>query len=378
MRRIFTNKILLGVLCIAIGMVPLLTLINTVGSGKAMLAKEFNSDGNKLISIKFEGAEVDYSDLRTLRQEMPEIKDMIPIAKTMAPVSSYKSNGTVELKAVSNDYWRFSGLNITKGKFISKGQIDNSQNVAVIDDLTADKLFGTTDVLGRSIKLSFNGTEMETVIVGVCKRMDISKEKLDEEQGIAFIPITLLDNNSSSYRIDEALFSVNLHIEEAKARISHYFAINGIDESQFEVSFVNQVNIINSFLDRNFYTFLAAGLLWFFAAVLGLINIMLVDIEKSKRYYGLLKFYGNTDKQIRKIIFANALIIGLASSIFSIVIGLAVSFAICSVLNIPLFVSIHTLTIGILIPGIVCLAAAVYPAIRAARIDMNKVIWQFD
>lgn len=378
MRRILTNKILLGVLCIAIGMVPLLTMVNMIGSGKAMLSKEFNHNGNKLISVKLNSSNISYKDLETLEQEMPEIQNMIPITSVMISISSYKSSSTVELKSVGSDYWKLSGLDIIKGSFFSDRQVKEVQNVVVIDDMTADKLFGTTDVLGRSIKVDINGAEVETVIVGVCKRINLSMDRLDGKEGMAFIPITLLDDNSDNYSIDETMLTTNLHIEEAKARLEHYFESIGVDGSQLDISFVNQLYIISSFLDRYGMTFLAAALLWFVAVIVGLINIMLVDIEKQKKYYGLLRFYGNTDIQIRRIIYANSFVIGIASTIASIILGLIASFVICIVVNIPIFISIHTLTLGVLLPGIICLAAAIYPGIKATKIEMNKVIWQID
>lgn len=379
MRRILlTNKLLLGVLCISIGMIPLLTMLNTAQSGKAMLAKNFNRDGNSLLSVKPSGAAVTYQDFKKLEGEMPEIKAMIPISKSTASISSYKAKSIVELKAVGSDYWKYSALKLLKGKFISKGQVANKQNVIVIDDLTADKLFGTTEVIGRNLKLSLNGTDMEAVVIGVSKRMDISGEKLDKEQGAAYIPITTLDYNSELYSINEALILVDVHIDEAKAIILHYFDSIGVEGAQLDISYVNQISIFKAFYEKNIQMLFITAILWFLAVVVGLINIMLVDIEQEKRYYGLLKFYGNTKQQIRTIITGKTLYIGIAGGIFSIIAGLLASFVICRMLNIPLHISIHTFSLGIILPAVICLIASIYPAQRASKIDMNKIIWQVD
>ncbi|MGB7604517.1 MAG: ABC transporter permease [Lutisporaceae bacterium] len=377
-RILLTNKLLLGVLCIAIGMVPLLTMLNTAQSGKAMLAKNFNRDGYRLLSVKSSGTAITYQDFKKLEGEMPEIKTMIPIAKATASLSSYKANSMVELRAVGSDYWRYSALKLLQGKFISKGQTDKTQKVIVIDDLTADKLFGTTDVLGRNLKISINGTDIEVVVIGVSKRMDVSIEKLDEKQGLAYIPITTLDYNSELYNIDEVLILVDAHIDEAKAIILHYFASKGVGEAQLDISYVNQIGIFKAFFEKNIQMLFVALILWFLAVIVGLINIMLVDIVQERKYYGLLKFYGNTEHQIRKIIIGKALYIGIAGGIFSIIVGLISSFVICRILNIPLHISIHTLSLGIIFPAVICLIASIYPALKASKIDMNKTIWQVD
>lgn len=378
MRRMIGNKVLLAILCIAIGMVPLLTLVNTVGSGKAMLDKGLGLDGKKLISIKFYGPNVTYSDLKSLEEGMPEIKTIIPIAKIVTSLNSYKSSSAVELKAVGSDYWKLSGLDLTKGSFFGKIQTDAAQNVIVIDDMTADKLFGTTDVLGRIIKITLNGSDVEAVIVGVCKKIDLSNAEFGSKQGMAFVPITFLDSSSDSYSIDEVLLLTSLHVEEAKSRIIHYFEGIGADESQLDISYVNQTSMISSFLDKYQKTFWIFGLLWFLAVAAALTSIIFADIERQKKYYGLLRFYGNTEKQIKRTVLSHSITMGLTASIFSILFGLMSSFIICMILNIPIYISVHTLTLGILLPVAVCLVAAYYPAMRASRIDMHKVIWQFD
>ncbi len=377
-RVLLTNKLLLAVLCIAIGMVPLLTMLNTSQSGKALLDKNFNSDGNSLLSVKFNNAAVVYQDFKKLQEEMPEIKKMVPIAKVTVSISSYKANSIVELKAVGSDYWRYSSLKLLQGNFISKGQTANRQNVIVIDDLTADELFGTTDVIGRDLNISLDGTDMEVVVIGVSKRMDISGDNLDDKKGLVYIPISTLDYNSELYNIDEALLLVDTHIDDAKAQILYYFDSIGIGEAQLDISYVNQIGIFKAFFEKNKQMIFAAVILWFFAVIVGLINIMLVDIEQGRKYYGLLKFYGNTGHQIKKVIYGKALYMGMAGGIFSIIIGLIASFIICRMLNIPLHISIHTLSIGIILPEFISLIASIYPAIKSSQMDMNNIIWQVD
>ncbi|MDF2521272.1 MAG: Macrolide export ATP-binding/permease MacB [Clostridia bacterium] len=377
MRKLFSNKLLLGALCIAIGMVPLLSLINTIESGKAAFAESFNKDGLRLIRVQLNEADATYQDLKKLEEEMPGIKAMIPIVKGAAQISSFKSQSSVAFKAVGSGYSEFAGLDILRGKFISKSHVDKKERVIVLDDLTADKLFGTTDILGRNVEISYNGAELEASVIGVCKRMDLSEGVQDKEQGIAYIPITTLDYNVDRYSVDEALFLVDIHIEEAKARVSHYLEAAGLAGAQ-EITYSNQFGIILSFFEENRQMILVAAALWFFIVLIALINILLVDVTQDKRYFGLLKFYGNTEKQIRRTIYAKALTMSLASSIFSIAISLITSLLINLYLNIPLYISVHTLTLGFLLPGVLSIMAAIYPAVKAAKTDMNKVIWQYE
>jgi hypothetical protein len=119
-------------------MAPIVAFINTSDSGKHMLKKEFGRE-QMLVSIDLEGSSGVYEDFKKLSTAMPEIRDMNPISINRTVLNSYKSNHAVTMKAVGSSYWKYAGLEMLKGKFITKGHLDNNLNVVVIDDLSADR-----------------------------------------------------------------------------------------------------------------------------------------------------------------------------------------------------------------------------------------------
>lgn len=378
MKRLLTNKLILSALCIVIGIAPLVAFINTAESGKHMLKKEFGNE-NMLISLDLEGSSGAYEDFEKLSEAMPEINDAIPIAKNSAVLNSYNSNSPVIIKAVGSSYWKYAGLEILKGKFITKGHLTNNQSVAVIDDLTADELFGTTDVIGRKIETSINGLSFEVIIIGICKRLDITEQQSNQTQGFAYIPITMLDNNFADYNMQQIILSISgQQIEETKAKISHFLLDRDVIVKSDDFKIINQVEFIDAFTVENKALLYAITLLWFLVAIIGITNIMLVDIERRKKYFGLLSFYGRKSKDIRSMILGESYSLALYCSFISIVIGIIASFIICSILNIPIYISIHSLTLGIIIPIIVCVLAAIYPSYKGSNVDINKTIWQLD
>jgi putative ABC transport system permease protein len=379
MIKLVTNRLILSVLCIIIGMVPLIAFVNTMQSGKQMLKSEFGDNTLMLLSVDLEGSTALYGDFEKLSKAMPEISDIITISTNSAFLESYKDKSAVSLKAVNSSFLKYAGLKITRGSFFNKDHIGNNPNVIVIDDLTADQLFGTTEVLGQTIKTSIDGKEFEATIIGVSKRLDISEKQLNREQGFAYVPITMLDNNLTQYDMQKVLLLVKgIQVDEAKAKIIHFFKDNDINLDYDNIKLTNQVELISAFAAENNALFAIMALLWFALAIVGLTNIMLVDIEQSKKYYGLLKFYGRSEVWIRKLVYIKAYIIALACGGSSIIFGIAASFVICYILNISLYVSIHSISIGLLVPMLICLVSSIYPAYRASSIDINNTIWQLD
>lgn len=378
MIKLATNRLILAVLCVIIGMAPFIALVNTVQSGKHMLDSKLIGEDDILINVDLDGSNATYTDLLELSEAMDEIKTIIPISTETTSLKSYRSEVSVSVKAVSEDFSNYAGLDITRGKFLTAEHRSNSLNVIVIDDLTADLLYGTTEVLGKSIELTLNGMEFEATIIGVCKRLDNSENQLIKEQAFAYVPITMLENNFAHFNLQKSLLLVtDNQIDEAKANIIHFLEGRDVFLSVEDITRIEQVALIDAFVEKNKELIGVMAILWLIAIV-GLANILLLDVEQNKKYYGLLKFYGRDQGSIRNQVYLKAYYIALLCGAFGIAFGLGVSFAVCYVLNIPLHVSIYSIALGMLSPILLCMLAAIYPAYRASAIDVNKNVWEMD
>lgn len=379
MKKHLTNTLIISALCILIGVAPLVAFINTTQSSKNMLKKELYSKDSLLVSINLNEYNATYEDFKRLKEQMPELTAIIPISSNNVEIRSYKSSVSATVKAVGSDFWKFAALEINKGTFIQNMHLENNLNVAVIDDLTADEIFGTTDVVGRTFDVTINGVDFKPEIIGVCKRMDSSEYKINEEQRFIYIPITMLDNNLVQYNMQEVILAVKEHqMEEVRAKITHFLEGRGIVVNKDDIKQISQLKLIESFITDNISLLWSMTGLWLVAAILGITNIMLVDIERSKKYYGLLRFYGSTSYKLKNKVFFKAYVIAISCSVISIILGIAASAVICSILNINIYISIHSLALGVIVPIAVCMAASVYPAYRASRVDVNNTIWQLD
>ena len=378
MKRLLKSRLLLMLLCVVIGMAPLIALINTAESTKHMLKKDLQKDELN-VRIALDGSSAAYEDFIKVQEQMPEVREITPIALNSTVLSSYKGKSMVNLKAVGSEFPKYAALKIEKGKFISKGQLENHAKIIVIDDLTADELFGTTDIIGRSLAFDVDGVSMEAIVVGICKRLDVSEAQLSGGQGTAYIPITMLEDNLLEYSLHSTILQINgLSLENTRAKLVYFFDAQGIPLKSEDITQVNQIEIMKYFLSQYEHLFIVMGILWLLVALLGLISMQLLEVEGNKKYYGLLLFFGSPKKVIRNLVFDNTFQSGVACSVVSIVLGVAISFLVCLMLNIPLYISIHSITIGVALPFALCMTAAVYPAFRASRTDVNRTIWQLE
>ncbi len=129
----------------------------------------------------------------------------------------------------------------------------------------------------------------------------------------------------------------------------------------------------------------AIGTIALIIAALGIINTMLMSILERTREIGVMKAVGGSENEIKFIFFIEAACIGLVGAIFGLILGWLVTRIANQVMNtmvlpdnqgpIDLFYFPGWLILGAVgFSIVVSLAAGLYPAIRAARIDPVRAL----
>ncbi|MCF8366780.1 MAG: ABC transporter permease [Bacteroidales bacterium] len=129
----------------------------------------------------------------------------------------------------------------------------------------------------------------------------------------------------------------------------------------------------------------AVGAIALIVAGLGIINTMVMSILERQREIGIMKAIGGSEKEIRMIFFVEVGMIGLVGALFGLVLGWLVTRVANVVMNtqilpkdmepvnlfyFPVWLVFGAIAFSILIS----LAAGLYPAARAARIDPVRAL----
>jgi putative ABC transport system permease protein len=113
----------------------------------------------------------------------------------------------------------------------------------------------------------------------------------------------------------------------------------------------------------------AIGLITLIGAAIGLMNIMLVAVNERTKEVGLIKALGGTRSSIRSQFLFESIIISLLGAVFGIILGVLVGNLFSMVLSTGFVVPWGWVITGIVICSIVGLAAGLWPAIKASRLD---------
>jgi len=129
----------------------------------------------------------------------------------------------------------------------------------------------------------------------------------------------------------------------------------------------------------------AVGMIAIVVAALGIVNTMVMSILERYSEIGIMKAVGASDRDIRRIFFVESSAIGFGGGILGFALGWAVSGVINRVVNYFLakqgvpFIQYFSFPPWLILGAIafsvaVSLAAGVYPAMRAARVDPVRAL----
>lgn len=113
----------------------------------------------------------------------------------------------------------------------------------------------------------------------------------------------------------------------------------------------------------------AIGLITLIGAAIGLMNIMLVAVNERTKEVGLIKAIGGKSRNVRQQFLFESMIISLLGALFGIILGVLVGNLFGLVLKTGFVVPWAWVIVGVVICSLVGLAAGIYPALKASRLN---------
>ncbi|HYF74972.1 MAG TPA: ABC transporter permease, partial [Candidatus Nitrosocosmicus sp.] len=287
---------------IIIGIAVAMVILGIADGGRAVLNQGFWSEGVKVYDIELKevglmgAGYLEWEDARLIDESMPEAKGSIPVLKMDSQLKSYKASFTAATFAVNEKFRQYANLEMVTGRFINEQDVHHANKVAVIDDLTAIELFGTTDILGQKLKVQVGGKNVEFTVSGVCRNFNRNIETLFKEEfpALCYIPDSVPEDVSFEYSVDKliALVSDNLHEEEAASRLSHLLEKEHGVEGVYSVEEYEQLTGADDFTSKYAAFAVIIAVVALISGGIAVMNSMLLTIRERKKEIGLYKFYG--------------------------------------------------------------------------------------
>jgi putative ABC transport system permease protein len=295
------------------------------------------------------------------------VRRMAPLAVGAALASNGPLNREVVVLGSTAEFLAIRHMTMSQGQFLPEGPADAASPVVVIGSKIKQELFGVENAVGSWLRLGDRRFRVSGVLSSQGTAMGMNTDEL------VIIPVAsahMLFNTQNLLRI----------LVEAKSRDEIERARKETEEILFkqhggerDVTVVTQDAVVATF-DRILRTLTMAvgGIAAISLAVAGVLimNVMLIAVSQRTQEIGLLKALGAPPAQIRRLFFAEAVLLSLVGSVVGLLLGQFGSFVIGKIyptlpVTAPLWAMVAAFSTA-LGTGILF---SVWPARRAAQLD---------
>ncbi len=392
LRAVRGNKLrtILTILIIAFGIMALVGILTAIDSIKSSIYSNFSMLGSNTFNIVQSGLnsrrhgdgeeqklgkDITYEEARNFKDRFsfPARVSVSLRASNAAQLQngSLKTNPTVRVFGVDENYFQVSGYELAEGRFFSDAEVKEGYNAAVIGMDVVTKLFPDTDPLEKN----FTYGSVRYQVIGVLRKKGSSFSFAGDNQ--VFIPLLNVMRNFTGFN-RSVFLSVQVNtVEQLDAAVSEATGLMRNVRGQrlgeadnFEI--MKSDAVANSVISNISYVTLGATLIGFitlFGAAIGLMNIMLVSVTERTREIGVSKALGARKSTVRMQFLVEAIVICQLGGLLGIVLGIMIGNLVSLLIGGHFIVPWLWMMLGILFCFIVGLASGIYPAVKASNLD---------
>ena len=290
---------------------------------------------------------------------------------TNVSTATRKTNPTVALFGSDESYLDLNGFSVLWGRNFSPQEVAAATQVCILGYDVAQKLFGdaVSTAIGKEVRINDNAYRVIAVLASRGSTFGFSRDN------VAIIGYKNLVRSASknSFAVGVKTTGVN-RVEEAMGEAEGSFrSIRGLavtEESNFVLE--RSDSLAERAISSLRYLTVAVtliGLITLIGAAIGLMNIMLVAVTERTKEVGLVKAIGGKRPTIHKQFLLEAVMLSLTGAVIGIAAGIALGNLFGLLLQTRFVVPWNWIMYGIIICSVVGLAAGLYPALKAGRLN---------
>jgi putative ABC transport system permease protein len=283
-----------------------------------------------------------------------------------------KTSPNVLLFGGDENYLQLNGFTLLTGRNFNRSDVHSGGNVCILGYDVAKKLF--REGVERSVNAVVRINNIPYRVLGVLESRG-SSFGFSRDNVILTTHSNVDRNFPSGFSYVIAIMASDmLRVSEAMGEAEGTFRavrkLSTTEDNNFVIDRSDSIaeKAMNSL---RFLTVSATviGLITLIGAAIGLMNIMLVSVSERTREVGLVKAIGGKRKAVSRQFLLEAILISLMGAVFGILLGVFVGNLFSIVLHTGFVVPWNWVVYGIVICTLVGLAAGLYPALKAGRLN---------
>jgi putative ABC transport system permease protein len=376
----------LTVLGVLIGIAAVVTVVALGESARGQVAAQIQSLGSNLIYVfngdgegqsragERAGHRLSVQDAEAIRREVPGLRAITVYSSTKTEVVSDFETANVDVVGADQEYTSVRGYTLESGRDMSQSEVDAKAKICLIGQTAAQKLFGTSDPVGYSLRIGRHRFE----VVGLLSPKGQSPFGSDQDDRIV-MPIGSWQARvlpGHERRVDIIIASAPDSASVAGLRDQmdqimleqHRIASDGKRDFRLltQDTFRKSEEEIYQVLSLVLVSVAAISL---FVGGVGVMNIMLVNVNERRREIGTRLAVGARQWDIRWQFLAEAIMLTCLGGLAGLGLALGGLRVLEKQLGWPLSLPLTAVAAALGTSLVLGLAFGFWPAQRAARLD---------
>lgn len=388
-RALAVNKLrsVLTMLGIIIGVASVVALMAIGNGATASITEQIEGIGSNMVTVfpgKFERggqhiqAKLTYSDYQALAQGVEKVSVISPVFQRFSQLTYGGNSMDVEVRATVDTYQQVRAMELSMGRFISRGEDSGRARVVVLGSQTATDLFAGLSPIGRRIRID----AVFFQVIGVLESK--GGGGFGSEDELAIIPLetgyTRLFGSRAISQGERVLSLVSMSAATPEDVEWVMVQIERIMRQRHGLKLSDELDFTvfsqNAFLEA--FDEITATLTIFLGAIagisllvggIGIMNIMLVSVTERTREIGLRKAVGAQRSTILFQFLIETIVLSLIGGVIGIALGLGIAYGVSAADLVQADVRANTIIMAFFFAAFVGIFFGIYPASRAARLS---------
>jgi putative ABC transport system permease protein len=377
----------LAILGIVIGIGSVIALISLGQSSQKSVENQIQSLGSNILTVQpgsmtsggVRGAAGGGTTLTNADAEAIKTATSLSTVSRVSPeysgrsqVTAGRNNTNIQITGVEPQYSQIRKITLASGSFITDAHMSSLSKVAVLGPTAATDLFGeSTDPLGQTIRI--NGQTL--TVIGVTESK--GGTGFNNPDNAIYVPLSTAQKIlfGASHLTSIAIEAKSSEVMTTAQNEVGYFLLARhriTDPASADFMILSQNDILSTVSQvTGTFTTLLGGIAAISLLVggIGIMNIMLVTVTERTREIGLRKALGATKKIIITQFLTEAILLTIIGGIAGMFLGIAISYILTKVMNMPFTVSPLAVLLAIGVSGAIGVLFGWYPAKKASDLQ---------
>lgn len=390
----------LTMLGVIIGIASIITIVATIKGTNEQIKEQLIGAGNNAVIVQLyqndgvymmdyqnnpDGVSVIEDSAYEELEALDGVKKVAFYRERSYADGVYYKNTSLSPTIVGADarYMELYGYNILKGRNFSQADFDNFRKVVLLDQTSADTLFGSKDPIGETIEIK---GETFTVI-GVVVKNKTTSMKIETVNDYYMYADT-----SSSIFVPETTWPIIYRYDEPQSVAVMANSTDEMTTAGMNVANWLTENQINQLAENNKFSYKSQDLLeraeklqemsnstsrqliWIAGISLlvggvGVMNIMLVTVTERTSEIGLKKAIGAKRRRILAQFLTEAAVLTGIGGFLGALCGVGLAGLISKFMGTPTSISVPSVLIAVAFSIVIGIVFGLFPAVRASKLN---------